>query len=326
MARVTIADLAERLGISEASVSYALNGRPGVSAETRERVTTLAAELGWYPSSSARALSRARTDDVGLVLLREPESIGSEAFYLRTIAGIESVLSRTDRGLLLRIVGGGDNGDLPIYARWAAQRRVDGVFLFDVRVDDERPALLSRLGLPFVVRGQVPPSALGLSLVSDDAADTALIAGHLSSRGHRLIGLITGPRNLVHEVSRLAEMRREARNRGMTLITEAADFSIAGGADAASRLLSAANVPTAIVASNDLMAVGAAMTARDRGPLSVVSWEDTILCGIVSPPISALARHPERQGERAAEALVSLLDGTERPSLSPEPSVLMVRE
>ncbi|MDD0859935.1 LacI family DNA-binding transcriptional regulator [Arthrobacter alpinus] len=66
--KVTISDLAHRLGISKASVSYALNGQSGVSEATRARVLALAGELGWYPSSSARALSHSRTDSVGIVL------------------------------------------------------------------------------------------------------------------------------------------------------------------------------------------------------------------------------------------------------------------
>ena len=88
-ARVTIGGLADRLGLSKASVSYALNGQPGVSAETRQRVLALAEELGWHPSSSARALSRARSDAIGIVLRRDPGLLGAEPYYMSLLAGVE---------------------------------------------------------------------------------------------------------------------------------------------------------------------------------------------------------------------------------------------
>ncbi|MHA7303771.1 LacI family DNA-binding transcriptional regulator [Arthrobacter sp. TMN-49] len=104
MGNVTIADLAQQLGISKASVSYALNGRAGVGQETRDRVLALAAELGWYASSSARALSQSRSETVGIVLLRDAEQVGSEPFYMNVLAGIEAVLAEREQNLMLRIV------------------------------------------------------------------------------------------------------------------------------------------------------------------------------------------------------------------------------
>ena len=104
MPNVTITSLAQQLGISKASVSYALNGRPGVSEETRKKVLALAATLGWYPSSSARALSQSRSETIGIVLLRDPAHVGSEPFYLSVLAGIEAVLGEREQNLMLRIV------------------------------------------------------------------------------------------------------------------------------------------------------------------------------------------------------------------------------
>ena len=81
--RATIGDVARRLGISKAAVSYALNGQPGVSAATRQRALELAQELGWYPSSSARALSGAETGVVGLVLSRPSDLLTIETFFMK---------------------------------------------------------------------------------------------------------------------------------------------------------------------------------------------------------------------------------------------------
>lgn len=103
--RITISDIAAQLGISKASVSYALNGRPGVSAETRARVLHLADELGFHASSAAVALSASRTGTIGIVIARDPAVIAAEAFYMRTLFGVEQYLNDADGQLLLRLTG-----------------------------------------------------------------------------------------------------------------------------------------------------------------------------------------------------------------------------
>ena len=116
--RVTISDLARRLHISKASVSYALNGRAGVSDETRQRVLALAEELGFHPNSAAVALSASRTRTIGIVIARDPALISTEAFYMRTLVGIEQYLNEVDSSLLLRLTG--EHGeDLDVLRRWS---------------------------------------------------------------------------------------------------------------------------------------------------------------------------------------------------------------
>src|SRR5688572_16562941 len=81
--RPTISDVARRVGVSRAAVSFAVNGRPGVGDETRTRILRAAEELGWRPSSPARALTRARAGTVGLVLARESDQLEVDAFFIR---------------------------------------------------------------------------------------------------------------------------------------------------------------------------------------------------------------------------------------------------
>src|SRR5450756_1676597 len=104
-ARATMGDIARRLDISKTAVSYALNGQPGVSSATRQRVLDLAKDLGWYPSSSARALSGAETGVIGLVLSRPSDLLTIETFFIHFLSGIEQVLTERGSSLLLRIIG-----------------------------------------------------------------------------------------------------------------------------------------------------------------------------------------------------------------------------
>src|SRR4051812_48906476 len=139
--RPTISDVAAKAGVSKGAVSFALNDRPGVAPETRDRILAVARELGWTPSHRARALAASRALAVGLVIARPPETLGADPFFPRFIAGIESALARLGQSLLLQVVPDLDR-ELAGYRRLASEGRVDGVFLTDLRVDDPRPALL----------------------------------------------------------------------------------------------------------------------------------------------------------------------------------------
>src|SRR4051794_33851730 len=91
--RPTIADVARRAGVSSAAVSFAVNNRPGVSSETRERIVAAARELGWRPSASARALTEARSRAIGLILARDPARMELDSFFVRFLSGIERTLA-----------------------------------------------------------------------------------------------------------------------------------------------------------------------------------------------------------------------------------------
>jgi len=104
MKRPTIAEIAARAGVSTGAVSYALNGRPGVSATTRKLILEIADEIGWRPSVAARSLSGSRAHSVGLIIARPPDTLGVEPFFMRFIAGLEGELSRQDIALLLQFV------------------------------------------------------------------------------------------------------------------------------------------------------------------------------------------------------------------------------
>ena len=101
----TISDVAARAGVSKGAVSFALNGRSGVSPETRARILQAAQELGFVPNANARALSTRRSGSLGLVFARRPEMFRSDPFFVPFIAGIESAISPTGHLLVLRFVG-----------------------------------------------------------------------------------------------------------------------------------------------------------------------------------------------------------------------------
>lgn len=334
MAKETIAGLAKRLGISKASVSYALNGQPGVSELTRRRVLDLAEELEWYPSSSARALSRARAGVVGMVVSADPVLVGTEPYYMGLLTGIETALADRDMALMLRMVGKDPAQERTTYERWAGERKVDGVLVFDHLHDDPRPALLDRLGLPFVLHG-APESDLPATFsgtTTDHAVDAATIVDHLHAGGHRHIAHVSGPRTFLHEEERVRGIRERGAGYGMDVTQYEANYALEAGHRAVLSLLRApADHPvTAVVFGNDLMSMGGLLALRELGlhcpeDVAIVSWDDSLHCQLATPTVTALSRNPGMQGRVAAELLLAVLDSATIHTRSMPGSELVAR-
>ena len=178
---------------------------------------------------------------------------------------------------------------------WWAQRRVDGVFLVNLQIDDRRIGLLEQLRMPTVVIGD-PAGAGSLPAVwQDDAAATRAVVEYLARAGHRGIARVTGIPRFWHTKIRTDAFRSAAQAVGARAVLLEGDYPGENGAAATRQLLRGAEPPTAIVYDNDLMAVsglGAAQQAGVEVPaeLSIVALDDSAFCEVVHPPLTALTR------------------------------------
>jgi DNA-binding LacI/PurR family transcriptional regulator len=309
----TITDVARAAGVSKAAVSFALNDRPGIAADTRARILAVARELGWTPSHRGRALSVSRALAVGLVIARTPETLGADPFFGYFISGIETVLSERGYALMLQVVSD-QHSEHESYRQLAADGRVDGVFLTDMRVGDLRPQLLDDLGLPTVVIGPAPGSGPWAAVNINDQLGIIAAVEHLVALGHRDIAHVSGPTELVHSVSRRTAWAKAVSDAGLApgpCIT--ADFSAQGGADATSALLDLDEPPTAIVYANDLMAIAGMSTAISRGvqvpgELSVTGFDDAPLSAYIQPALTTVRTDVVGWGSAAAQQLLAVID------------------
>ncbi|WNI22328.1 LacI family DNA-binding transcriptional regulator [Streptomyces sp. ITFR-16] len=309
----TIADVAERAGVSRSTVSFALNDRPGIAQETKVRILAVAAELGWTPSRPARALSLGKAGAFGLVLARDPEQIGADLFFPAFIAGVEVVLGERGDGLMVHVTTPGR--EQAVYERLAADRQVDGVLITDLRHEDPRPALMHRLGLPAVVVGR-REWAEGLSSVGlDDEPAYVEAVRRLAGLGHRRIAHVEGPQEFRHARRRRAAWETTLRTLGLPVgPVLPGGFSAEGGARATRRLLALDEPPTAIVYGNDLAATAGLSVAQELGVpvpgrLSVVGYDDTPLTRYTYPPLASARADARGWGEAAARALDAVLAG-----------------
>ncbi|HEY3867378.1 MAG TPA: LacI family DNA-binding transcriptional regulator [Actinocrinis sp.] len=330
MRRPTIADIAQRAGVTKAAVSFALNDQPGVSPATRARILQIAQEIGWQPNSAARALSDGRAGAFGLVIDRPAGFLGAEPWFIQLMVGIQSELAAAHTALLFTVAED-KQAEIELYRRWWGQRRVDGVLVVDVRLDDARIPVLKELGVPAVAIGPAQ-SAGGLVTVStDDGAGARTVVQHFARLGHERIAHVTGMADLWHTRERTGALRDEARAVGIEAVSVPADYTAEGGAQATTRLLRRRTPPTAILYDNDLMAVSGLGAAQRLGvdvpdQLSIAAWEDSVLCRLVHPSLTALTHDVVAYGAHAARSLLDLLSGSS-PGDQAEPApVLTVRE
>ena len=313
MDRVTINEIARRSGVSKGAVSYALNNRPGVSAATRARILAVADQLGWAPNRTARMLSGSRTDTFGLVLARDPRTLASEPFYMEFVAGLESVLSVRSYALLLQVCLDLD-AELEVYRKWSSERRVDAVVVVDVRVDDPRLPLLHQLALPAVFVGDPTVTDSFTTVWTDDAAAMDAAVAYLVSLGHRRIARVSGLDDLSHVQIRdraFLDATRAHQASGQILV---ADFSAESGRAATRALVDSPEAPTAIMFDNDLMAVSALSALTELGvavpaAMSILAWDDSPLCEITHPQLSAMSHDVMGAGAHVARRLFDLLEG-----------------
>lgn len=329
MKRPTIADIARRAGVTKAAVSFALNGQPGVSAATRERILAIAEEIGFQPNSAARALSDGRAGAFGLVIDRPANLLGIEPWFMQFIAGIQAELSGGHTALLFSTAED-QAAEIAMYRSWWAQRRVDGVFLVDLQISDQRVPVLEELRMPAVVIG-TPLGAGSLTAVwEDDAAATAAAVEYLAGIGHRRIARVTGIPRFWHTKIRTDAFAEAAQAAGIESVCVEADYTRERGAEATWTLLRGRRPPTAIVYDNDVMAISGLSAAQRLGvevpaELSIVAWDDSPLCELVHPPLTALSRDIPAYGAHAARTLAQVVSGETVSHFQEEPPVLTLR-
>ena len=309
--RTTISDVATAAGVSKGLVSFALNDRPGVAPETRQRILDVAAELGWRPSLRARSLSTNRAFALGLVIARAPEVIADDPFFPAFIAGVQSVLGPRGQSLVLGMVNSIADEE-HFYRQLAVDGRVDGVILTDLRRNDPRIALASELGLRAVTLGRADVASPFPSVSLDDGPGIRDVVAHLVDLGHVRIAHVAGPSRMLHGVRRRLSFEHAMSERGLAsdLVIET-DFSAADGARATAELLT--RRPTAIVYANDPMAIAGIGVIQRAGLLvpddiSVTGFDGSEVGAFLHPALTTVTTAVHDWGAAAADTLLRLVD------------------
>lgn len=329
--RPTISDVAREAGVSKGLVSFALNDRPGVSAATRERILAVAKELGWQPSLRARSLSTDRAFALGLVIARDASVVAADPFFPAFIAGVETTLAPVGQALVLSMVGS-EQAEATSYRQLAEHGRVDGFILTDLRRDDPRIALVHSLGMRAVTLGHadIPSPFPAVSL--DDRPGVRATVEHLVTLGHRRIAYVAGPERMLHGLRRAQAFRDAAADFSIddSLVVQA-DFTALDGARATHHLLALADRPTAIVYSNDPMAIAGLGVAQRAGlsvptELSITGFDGSEVGEYIHPALTTVTTTVQDWGREAASLLLRSIAGEPVDDVELAPARLIVRE
>jgi LacI family transcriptional regulator len=305
MAEATIRDVARRAEVSVASVSRALNGLDNVRAETRQRILTAAAELGYVPHAGARSLSLARAHAIGVVL---PDLHGE--FFSECVRGMDREASR--RGYLLLLSNMHDDNEKASIALRAMRGRVDGLLVMAPHVELGSIAKMLPPSLPSVLINC--PGAIDThpSIRFDNKAGAAAMVDHLVANGYRHIVHIAGPLGNIDAQERAEGFRAAMRRHGLEPRVMPGNFREDAGEEAA-RIIAAGSEPCdAVFAANDMMAIGCLhglRTAGKRVPedIAVGGFDDVPLARYLE--LTTVRVRIAEMGERAVARLIDLLEG-----------------
>ena len=189
---MNIGEIALRAGVSRSTVSYALSGRRSVSSATKQRIQAVIDEIGYQPNAAARALKEGRTRTLGLVI--PPASLRLTDMQLGFVASVVEAAARADLDVLLSPSGGDHDHS---FERLVSGRRVDGVILMEIRLEDERVSRLQQTGLPFVTIGHTAHPYGTCWVDVDYATLVGRCVHHLADLGHRHIALLNRSAELV---------------------------------------------------------------------------------------------------------------------------------
>lgn len=265
---------------------------------------------------------------VGIVLRRPPRATEIEPFYESLIAGLEDVVGRTTGSVLLQVVQT-QSEELDAYRRWARTGQVSGVVLGNFVDGDGRAEFLRSLGLPAVVLGESVEMAGITSVVVDNYGAMMDAVTFLGDLGHRCIGRVSGPSEFIHTRSRGMAFAAAATKIGFTGHLVVGDYSRSSGERATATLLDLDRRPTAIVYDNDIMAVAGLRIALERGidvpsELSLLAWDDSAMCRLSRPALSAVSRDVHALGEIAANALMHLITGDQPGGSELAPAAVVI--
>jgi LacI family transcriptional regulator len=319
---VTIRDVAAHAGVSLGTASRVLSGNPATSPEARARVSDAVALLGYRPNAQARSLRLTRTHVIGLLVsdVRNP-------FFADVAHAAEQAALGADYVTLL----GNANEDVDQQDRYIEtflNQRVDGVVLapqgrgsgsLQSLVDSQMPVVF----VDRTVEGFGVPS-----VTTDSRTGMSQAVAHLAAAGHERVGFIGGPQTISTGRQRYDAFIDTLPDHGLELdeaLITFGDFQEESGIRATEELLSGPSRPTAVIAADNLMALGALAAIRSRGlrigsDIEVIAFDDIEWLAHYDPPIPVIAQDADAVGRRAVELLMRVINGE-----SPQSVVLPTR-
>ncbi|WP_198418581.1 LacI family DNA-binding transcriptional regulator [Cryobacterium frigoriphilum] len=326
MSTVTIKDVAALAGVSPATASRVLSGNPATSPQARERVAAAVKQLEFQPNAQARSLRSTRTDSIGLLVsdVRNPffadlahtvEQSALAAGYVTLLGNANERTDQQDR-----------------YLNSLISRRVDGIIVAPQGGDSASIRALIKRRIPTIFVDRVIADIDLPSVTTNSDTGIRQAVAHLAERGHTRIGYIAGPQSISTGRERYSAFTRAIAATGLSAdpaLIYVGDFQAASGSAAVHALLSLTDAPTAIIAADSLMAVGAVamlqrLDLRIGEDIALVAFDDIEWFSLLTPALSVITHSVEDMGRIAVQLLLQVIDG-QHPQSVVLPSELIIR-
>jgi LacI family transcriptional regulator len=285
---MNIREVARVARVSTATVSRTINGSEKVSPETAERVHNAIRKLKFYPNNNARALGSGRSSLYGLII-----SDITNPFFPEMVRSFEEIAVQYGQEVLTANTNY-DPARMENCVHRMLQRKVDGVAILTSEMDKHLHGEFSSRDIPLVFLDTGAPGSRVSNILVDYSAGVSAAVQHLSDLGHIDIGFIHGPMNLGSARVRYRAFVSSLKRKGVQpAFIEEGDHRVAGGHEAMTRLLARKARPTAILASNDLSAIGAMNAIFEHGlrvpeDISVIGFDDIELSSYIQPPLTTI--------------------------------------
>lgn len=306
-------DIASMLGVSESTVSRAINGKPGVGEKLREEIMALVEKHQFRPNALAQGLASAQTRMLGLIL---PDI--TDPHFTSIVKGIEERASESGYHLILANTGGSRRKEAD-YLSFFQQNRVEGIIFVGGSLAEEEILKLGLNRYPMVLVNRLVEEMALPTLLIDHEQGARLVVEHLLHQGHERIGLIIGSLDDLTNVQIYQGYRDGLEEAGLYFDSELVmetEYSRSGGYKGLLQLLETDGPPTAIFAAGDLLAVGVVEAIKTGGyllpeELAVAGYGDTEITAIIHPPLTTVRLPLAELGRTAVEQLVKLMQKIE---------------
>jgi LacI family transcriptional regulator len=315
----TINDVARLAGVSKKTVSRVINRSPMLNQATREKIEAVITELGYVPNPQARALALRRNFLIGLI-----HDNPNAQMVLNFQEGVLAGLAGTEFALVVRPVDRHAPDLFETIRAFIEQQRLYGVLILPPLSESDALAdLVREQGCRYVRMGSAPLDERERLVQSNDREAVRAAVEHLIALGHRHIGLVRGPEGFRSSIEREQGLRDALANHGLKLDPRHCDrgsYTFDTGREAGGRILDIEPRPTAIFVSNDEMAAGVLVAARERaidvpGRLSIVGFDDTPIAAHIWPALTTVRWPITAMGRTAARKLVHPEIADQEPSL-----------
>jgi LacI family transcriptional regulator len=323
----SIKDVAREAGVSTATVSHVINNTRFVSEEVRARVVEAVERCGYYPNAHARSLASGRSHILGLVV-----SDISNPFFPELIKSIEAAAFERGYDVVLSNTNY-DPERTSHYVRRFIERKVTGVALMTSELDAELIGELARREVSVVFLDLGSPGVHMSNLKVNYGAGIEEAINHLVSLGHTEIAFVGGPAHL-RSAARRQEAFMDSMHRHLPdarAVVYRGDFKLEGGRRAACEMLASRERPTAVVAANDMMALGVMVEFRAAGlniprDISVVGFDDIAFAALAEPQLTTVCLPRMELGRRAVEALMTAIEHPDQHGVEINiPTYLVIR-